>query len=70
MIAVAALVGARARWAVFALAAAGVVGSAAAAILMASDETVNRVYFGTDTRVQALRWAPPRPPCWCATGRC
>ncbi len=54
VIAVAALVGARARWAVFALAAAGVVGSAAAAILMASDETVNRVYFGTDTRVQAL----------------
>ena len=54
VIAVAAVVGARARWAVFALAAAGVVGSAAAAILMASDETVNRVYFGTDTRVQAL----------------
>ena len=54
VIAVAAVIGARARWAVFALAAAGVVGSAAAAILMASDETVNRVYFGTDTRVQAL----------------
>ena len=54
VIAVAAVIGARARWAVFALAAAGVVASAAAAILMASDETVNRVYFGTDTRVQAL----------------
>ncbi len=54
VIAVAALIGARARWAVFALAAAGVAGSAAAAILIASDETVNRVYFGTDTRVQAL----------------
>jgi hypothetical protein len=54
VIAVAAVFGARARWAVFALATAGVVGSAAAASLMASDETVNRVYFGTDTRVQAL----------------
>jgi peptidoglycan/LPS O-acetylase OafA/YrhL len=52
VIAVAALFGARARWAVFALATAGVAGSAAAAILLASD--VNRVYFGTDTRVQAL----------------
>jgi hypothetical protein len=30
------------------------VGSAAAAIVMASDAGVNRVYFGTDTRVQAL----------------
>ncbi len=54
VIAVAAVVGARARWAVFALAAAGAVGSAAAAIVMASDAGVNRVYFGTDTRVQAL----------------
>ncbi|MDT5160564.1 MAG: hypothetical protein QOC90_874, partial [Mycobacterium sp.] len=54
VIAVAAVVGARARWAVFALAIAGAVGSAAAAIVMASDAGVNRVYFGTDTRVQAL----------------
>jgi peptidoglycan/LPS O-acetylase OafA/YrhL len=54
VIAVAAVVGARARWAVFALATAGAVGSAAAAIVMASDAGVNRVYFGTDTRVQAL----------------
>jgi peptidoglycan/LPS O-acetylase OafA/YrhL len=54
VIAVAAAFGARARWGVFALAAVGAVGSAAAAILLASDETVNRVYFGTDTRVQAL----------------
>jgi peptidoglycan/LPS O-acetylase OafA/YrhL len=54
LIAVVALIGARARWAVFALAAAGAVGSAAAAILMASDAGVNRVYFGTDTRAQAL----------------
>jgi len=52
VIAVAALFGARARWAVFALATAGVAGSAAGAIVLASD--VNRVYFGTDTRVQAL----------------
>jgi peptidoglycan/LPS O-acetylase OafA/YrhL len=54
VIAVAAVFGARARWAVFALATAGAAGSAAAAIMMASDDTVNRVYFGTDTRVQAL----------------
>ena len=54
LIAVVALIGARARWAVFALATAGAVGSAAAAILMASDPGVNRVYFGTDTRAQAL----------------
>ena len=52
VLAVAAVFGARARWAVFGLAVAGVAGSAVAAILMASD--VNRVYFGTDTRVQAL----------------
>jgi peptidoglycan/LPS O-acetylase OafA/YrhL len=52
VIAVALLFGARARWAVFALATAGVAGSAAAAIVMASN--VDRVYFGTDTRVQAL----------------
>jgi peptidoglycan/LPS O-acetylase OafA/YrhL len=54
VIAVAAVFGARARWAVFALATAGAVGSVVAAILMASDAGVNRVYFGTDTRVQAL----------------
>ena len=54
LIAVVALIGARARWAVFALATAGAVGSAAAAVLMASDAGVNRVYFGTDTRAQAL----------------
>lgn len=54
VIAVAAVLGARARWGVFALATVGAVGSAVAAILMASDTGVNRVYFGTDTRVQAL----------------
>jgi peptidoglycan/LPS O-acetylase OafA/YrhL len=52
VIAVAAVFRARARWAVFALASVGVVVSAAAAIVMASN--VNRVYFGTDTRAQAL----------------
>jgi peptidoglycan/LPS O-acetylase OafA/YrhL len=54
VIAVAAVFGARARWGVFALATAGAVGSAVAAILMTYDAGVNRVYFGTDTRVQAL----------------
>lgn len=42
------------RTVVFALAALGALGSAAAAILAASDDSLNRVYFGTDTRVQAL----------------
>jgi peptidoglycan/LPS O-acetylase OafA/YrhL len=39
---------------VFGVAAAGAAGSAAAAVLMASDSSLNRVYFGTDTRAQAL----------------
>ena len=39
---------------VFGLAAAGAAASAVAAILLVSDESLNRVYFGTDTRVQAL----------------
>ncbi|MGV0837355.1 DUF459 domain-containing protein [Mycolicibacterium thermoresistibile] len=51
------------RAAVFVLATAGVVASAAAAVLMtapamvgagADGDTVNRVYFGTDTRAQGL----------------
>ncbi|WNG90436.1 acyltransferase family protein [Mycobacterium sp. ITM-2016-00317] len=42
------------RTAVFVLAAAGVAASATAAIVASSDATLNRVYFGTDTRVQAL----------------
>jgi peptidoglycan/LPS O-acetylase OafA/YrhL len=36
------------------LAALGALGSAAAAVLLASDATRDRVYFGTDTRAQAL----------------
>ena len=54
VLAVAAVFGARVRWGVFALATVGAAGSAVAAILLASDAEVNRVYFGTDTRVQAL----------------
>ena len=42
------------RRAVLVLAVLGTVGSAAEAILMASDASLNRVYFGTDTRAQAL----------------
>lgn len=42
------------RTAVFVLAALGVLGSAVASVLLASDDGLNRVYFGTDTRVQAL----------------
>lgn len=42
------------RMTVFTLAAAGAAASAAAAILLVSPDTLNRVYFGTDTRAQAL----------------
>ena len=40
--------------AVFALAAAGAIASAAASVALVSDSTLDRVYFGTDTRAQAL----------------
>jgi peptidoglycan/LPS O-acetylase OafA/YrhL len=39
---------------VFGLAMSGAVASAAVAVLMVSEANLNRVYFGTDTRVQAL----------------
>jgi peptidoglycan/LPS O-acetylase OafA/YrhL len=39
---------------VFGVAIAGVIASAAAAVLMVPDSSLNRVYFGTDTRAQAL----------------
>jgi peptidoglycan/LPS O-acetylase OafA/YrhL len=42
------------RWGVFGLATAGATASAAAAIVFTSDSTLNRIYFGTDTRAQAL----------------
>ena len=42
------------RLAVFVLATLGALASAAAAILLASDAARDRVYFGTDTRAQAL----------------
>lgn len=42
------------RTAVFVLAAGGVAASASAAMVLSSDAALNRVYFGTDTRVQAL----------------
>ena len=54
LIAVAAVFRGRARLAVFVLATAGVLASAAAAILFTSETTLNRIYFGTDTRAQAL----------------
>ncbi|HEX2285597.1 MAG TPA: acyltransferase family protein [Mycobacterium sp.] len=54
VIAVAALFRARARWAVFVLATTGAIASAAAAIVFTTDASLNRIYFGTDTRAQAL----------------
>lgn len=39
---------------VFAIASAGVIASAGATMLVTSEENLNRVYFGTDTRMQAL----------------
>jgi len=38
----------------FVLAAVGALASAAEAVLLSSDTSLNRVYFGTDTRAQAL----------------
>ncbi|HUL99016.1 MAG TPA: acyltransferase, partial [Mycobacterium sp.] len=40
--------------AVFAVATGGAVASVVASVVMVSDEALNRVYFGTDTRAQAL----------------
>jgi peptidoglycan/LPS O-acetylase OafA/YrhL/lysophospholipase L1-like esterase len=42
------------RLAVLVLAVVGTLASATAAVLLASDASLNRVYFGTDTRAQAL----------------
>lgn len=42
------------RLSVFVLAITGAAASATAAVLLVSEQTLNRVYFGTDTRVQAL----------------
>ncbi|MDT5010863.1 MAG: hypothetical protein QOH57_2480, partial [Mycobacterium sp.] len=39
---------------VFGVAAAGAIASAVVAVAMVSDSSLNRVYFGTDTRAQAL----------------
>ncbi|MGV0852077.1 acyltransferase family protein [Mycolicibacterium phlei] len=44
----------RLRWAVFGLATVGAAASAYAAIHFVDDATLNRIYFGTDTRAQAL----------------
>ncbi len=54
IIAIAFVFRSKARWAVFGLAFAGVLASASAAIWFTSDTTLNRIYFGTDTRAQAL----------------
>ncbi|KUI39328.1 hypothetical protein AU194_18240 [Mycobacterium sp. GA-2829] len=42
------------RWGVFGVAIAVAAASATVAVLLTSEATANRVYFGTDTRVQAL----------------
>ncbi|MCT7657419.1 acyltransferase family protein [Mycobacterium deserti] len=54
IIAVALAFRSRLRLAVFVLATAGVLASAAAAIVFTTETTVNRIYFGTDIRAQAL----------------
>ncbi len=42
------------RFAMFVIASCGALASAAAAIVLSSDATRDRIYFGTDTRAQAL----------------
>jgi peptidoglycan/LPS O-acetylase OafA/YrhL len=54
LLAVAVLFRARARLAVFVLATVGALASAAGAIVFTTDASLNRIYFGTDTRAQAL----------------
>jgi peptidoglycan/LPS O-acetylase OafA/YrhL len=54
LIGVAALFWARLRLAVFVLSIVGVIASATAAVVLTSDSTLNRIYFGTDSRAQAL----------------
>ncbi len=54
LIAVAAVFWTRLRLAVFVMAVVGVVASAAVAIVYTTDTSLNRIYFGTDTRAQAL----------------
>ncbi|MCV7301080.1 acyltransferase family protein [Mycobacterium barrassiae] len=54
LIAVAAFFWAQMRLAVFLLATAGVIASATASIVLTTDTTLNRIYFGTDSRAQAL----------------
>ena len=54
LIAVAVVFWARLRLAVFVLATVGVIASATAAIVLTTDSTLNRIYFGTDSRAQAL----------------
>ncbi|SEH65436.1 Peptidoglycan/LPS O-acetylase OafA/YrhL, contains acyltransferase and SGNH-hydrolase domains [Mycolicibacterium rutilum] len=44
----------RLRWVVLGAASAGAIASAAAAIVFTDGATLNRIYFGTDTRAQAL----------------
>ena len=54
LMAVAVLFWARLRLAVFVLATVGVFASATATIVFTTDASLNRIYFGTDTRAQAL----------------
>ena len=54
LIAVAVVFWARLRLAVFVLATVGVIASATATIVLTTDSTLNRIYFGTDSRAQAL----------------
>ena len=54
LIGVAVLFWARLRLAVFVLATVGAIASATATIVLTTDSTLNRIYFGTDSRAQAL----------------
>ena len=54
LIAVAAFFWARLRLTVFVMATVGVIVSATATIMLTTDTSLNRIYFGTDTRAQAL----------------
>lgn len=56
------------RFAAFLIASLGTMASATAAVAFTSAATRDRIYFGTDTRAQALLIGPRQRLCWCGIG--
>lgn len=56
------------RFAAFLIASLGTMASATAAVAFTSAATRDRIYFGTDTRAQALLIGSAAALCWCGIG--